>query len=134
MPDRFPQRATGIHGEVRLLSLPQLTQYIGIIIIIIGLIIDIHWYNYWSRNYEGRLLTKGPYEYVRHPFYTGFLFLAVGLALAFPIFETRLLLVMTLAVLFVFIPREEEELKRRYKKEYEEYKKEVPWRLIPHIY
>ena len=117
-----------------MLSLPQLTQYIGIIIIIIGLIIDIHWYNYWSRNYEGRLLTKGLYEYVRHPFYTGFLLLAVGLALAFPIFETRLLLVMTLAVLVVFIPREEEELKRRYKKEYEEYKKEVPWRLIPHIY
>jgi protein-S-isoprenylcysteine O-methyltransferase Ste14 len=115
-------------------SLAQVAQFLGIVIIIMWLIIDIYWYNYWSRNYEGRLLTDGPYKYVRHPFYTGFLLLAVGLAMAFPIFETRLLLVMTLAVLVVFIPREEEELERRYKKQYEEYKKDVPCRLIPRLY
>jgi protein-S-isoprenylcysteine O-methyltransferase Ste14 len=115
-------------------TLTQVIQPLGVLITISGLLIDIIWYNFWGSNYNGELLTEGPYKYVRHPFYTGFLLMSIGLTFAVPIFETRLLLVLTLAVLVVFIPKEEEELKRKYQKKYGEYMKKVPWRLIPYIY
>ncbi len=114
--------------------LTQVIQPLGFLITITGLGIDIYWYNFWNSTYNGELLTEGPYKYVRHPFYTGFLLMSIGLTLAVPIFETRLLLVITLAVLTVFIPKEEETLTRKYKKKYEEYKKRVHWRLIPYIH
>jgi protein-S-isoprenylcysteine O-methyltransferase Ste14 len=114
--------------------LTRVIQPLGILITLTGLAIDIYWYNFWNNNYKDELLTEGPYKYVRHPFYTGFFLMAIGLTLAAPIFETRLLLVITLAVLAVFIPKEEEELQRKYRKKYGEYIKKVPWRLLPYIY
>ncbi len=101
---------------------------------LVGAIVCIYWYVYFKRNFQGKLLTEGPYAIVRHPFYTGFIFLALGLAIALPIYETKLLLVITLAILYVYVPKEEEQMIREYKKQYMVYKKKVPWRLIPYLY
>lgn len=94
----------------------------------------IYWYVYWERNYEGELLTEGPYEYVRHPYYAGFLMASIGLALAWPSFETRVLAVMTVAGMYVIVPREEQELINQYKKQYRKYMDKVKYRLIPGVY
>ena len=99
-----------------------------------GGVLCIYWYIYWKRNYEGELLTEGPYHYVRHPYYAGFLLVSLGLAIAWPAFETRILTVITLAGLYVMVPREEQELINQYKKKYRKYMDKVKYRLIPGIY
>jgi protein-S-isoprenylcysteine O-methyltransferase Ste14 len=101
---------------------------------LVGAAICLYWYLYWSKNFRGKLLTEGPYAYVRHPLYTGFMTLTVGLALALPVYETRLLVVITMAVIAVFVPKEEEALQRQYKQKYRDYMDRVRYRLIPHIY
>lgn len=106
---------------------------LGGVLLLIGGGICVSWYLFWNRNYKGGLLTEGPYKYVRHPFYTGFIMLAVGLGVLIPLYETRFLTVITLAVMMVFVPREEAELIRKYKSRYREYMEEVKWRLIPGI-
>ncbi len=115
-------------------SLPLIAKAIGGILSVTGAAVCVYWYVFWTRNYEGDLVTHGPYAYVRHPFYSGFLSFAVGLALAFPFYETRLLLVVTLAVIVVYVPKEEEELVRRYNKRYLDYMEKVRHRIIPGIY
>jgi len=100
----------------------------------LGAVICIYWYVYWERNFKGELITDGLYSVVRHPFYTGFILLAIGLTLVFPSYETRFLAVITLAVMVVFVPKEEEQLIREYKDEYRRYMKKTRWRLIPFIY
>ncbi len=107
---------------------------LGGVLAAVGAVICLYWYVYWQRNFEGQLLTEGPYAVVRHPFYTGFILLALGLAIVIPIFETRMLAVMTLAVMTVFVPREEEQLIKQYKKKYRDYMEKVKWRLIPLVY
>ncbi|MCW4051550.1 MAG: isoprenylcysteine carboxylmethyltransferase family protein [Candidatus Bathyarchaeota archaeon] len=106
----------------------------GGVFTLVGVAICVYWYTFWQRNFQGKLITHGPYEYVRHPFYTGFLLLALGANLVLPIFEVRLLLVFTLAGMTVIIPKEEEALIRQYKKKYRDYMAKVKYRLIPGIY
>jgi protein-S-isoprenylcysteine O-methyltransferase Ste14 len=115
-------------------SLPLIAKAIGGILSVTGATVCVYWYVFWRRNYEGDLITYGPYAYVRHPFYSGFLSLALGLAMALPTFETRFLLVFTLAVLVVYVPKEEEELIRRYGQRYIDYMENVRHRLVPGVY
>jgi protein-S-isoprenylcysteine O-methyltransferase Ste14 len=115
-------------------SLPLVAKAAGVLLSVTGAAVCIYWYVFWGRNYEGELITYGPYTYVRHPFYSGFLSLAVGLAVALPIYETRLLLVFTLAVIVVYVPKEEESLVQQYKKEYLDYMEKVRHKLIPGVY
>lgn len=115
-------------------SLPIVAKAAGGLLLVAGAAVCVYWYVFWNSNYEGELITHGPYAYVRHPFYSGFLSVAVGLTLALPIYETRLLLVFTLAVIVVYVPKEEEALVRRYNKRYLDYMEKVRYRLIPGVY
>jgi protein-S-isoprenylcysteine O-methyltransferase Ste14 len=111
-----------------------LVSIIGLFLTVAGGIICAYWYIHWTRNYQGELLTNGIYGVVRHPFYTGFIMMALGLTIAYPIYETRLLAVMTLAVMYVFVPKEEQQLIQKYGDEYRAYMKKVKWRLISYLY
>lgn len=107
---------------------------VGGLLAVLGSGICVYWYVWWRQNFTGELITHGMYAQVRHPLYSGFLALTIGLALAVPMYETRFLLVIALAVISVYIPKEEEALVIRYRRKYREYMGKVPYRLIPRVY
>lgn len=80
---------------------------------------------------EGLQVT-GPYRWVRHPLYLGWVLMVFGAArltgdrLAFA--------AMTTAYLVVAIPWEERSLRRTFGNAYDRYMREVRWRMIPFIY
>lgn len=77
-----------------------------------------------------KLVTEGMYQYMRHPFYAGQIFLGLGWA-AVSLSESRLLLALLLAVILDFKARQEEKkLIERYGGEYEKYMRTVN-RFIP---
>ena len=78
------------------------------------------------------LQITGPYRWVRHPLYFGWMLAVFGPAhmtgdrLAFA--------VITTVYLVVAIPWEERSLLRAFGEAYERYKREVPRRMIPYVY
>lgn len=106
----------------------------GAVLTVLGAIICLRWYIFWKSNYRGKLLTTGPYAKVRHPFYAGFLSLAIGLAILIPIMETVMLAVFSVVGILFYIQREEELLVERYGRAYEGYMRRVRWRIIPRVY
>ena len=48
---------------------------------IIGALICVYWYVFWQRNYDGKIITYGPYSFVRHPKYLGDLLMMIGATL-----------------------------------------------------
>lgn len=76
--------------------------------------------------------TTGPYGWVRHPIYTGWLLMVFA---ASPMTMTRLVFaVVSCAYLIVAIPFEERSMLNTAAGAYERYRKQVPWRLVPRIY
>ncbi len=79
-----------------------------------------------------RLRVTGPYRWVRHPLYLGWLLVVFGAAhmtgdrLAFA--------ALTTLYLVVAIPWEEQSLTHEFGEEYERYKGRVTWRLLPYVY
>ena len=71
-----------------------------------------------------RLVTRGPYRYIRHPSYTGTLMTLTGLALAVGTWLAAIIVViLSLAAYEYRIRVEEEALRNAFGKEFEEYKK-----------
>jgi protein-S-isoprenylcysteine O-methyltransferase Ste14 len=106
---------------------------VGGVLFLLGFFICVNWYIFWQRNYDGSLITFGMYSWVRHPFYSGFLMLVTGLTMILPVYETRILAIISFAVIFVYIPKEEEALLQLYKNKYKEYMEKVQWKIIPGI-
>ena len=135
--------AGGIAGIV--LSWARLPFYplpniLGVILLATGYI--IHWYahkemkKYAVQAHEhttqpGTLITSGPYSKIRHPGYSGLVLIYFGFALGFAV-----MWMLVPAVIFTILTcltaiKEEESLRERFGKEYEEYTRRVPWRFIP---
>jgi protein-S-isoprenylcysteine O-methyltransferase Ste14 len=99
--------------------------FVGVVLVILG------WKNihkeYWSKDSgEGRLVTAGIYRFMRHPQYTGFLIITLGLLVHW---VTIPLLIMwpILIVLYYRLARYEEGiLEEEFGEEYIEYRKNVP--------
>jgi hypothetical protein len=78
------------------------------------------------------LQIAGPYKWVRHPLYLGWLLAVFGAAhmtgdrLAFA--------TLTTAYLFVAIPWEERSLLQMFGEPYARYRQTVRWRIIPYVY
>ena len=76
--------------------------------------------------------TSGPYGWVRHPIYTGWFLMVFA---ASPMTMTRLVFAaVSCAYLIVAIPFEERSMLNAAAGAYERYRRQVPWRLVPHIY
>jgi protein-S-isoprenylcysteine O-methyltransferase Ste14 len=75
---------------------------------------------------EGRLVTEGVYSQIRHPQYVGLFLITLGLLIQWP---TLIALVMWPFLTFAYYRlamREEDEVSRRFPKEYAAYRRRVP--------
>jgi protein-S-isoprenylcysteine O-methyltransferase Ste14 len=88
--------------------------------------------SYWGKEEgEGKLVADGVYAYMRHPQYTGFMLITLGLLVHW---ATIPLLVMwpILAIQYYRLARrEEKEMEERFGDEYRAYRERVPM-FIPH--
>ena len=75
---------------------------------------------------------SGPYRFVRHPMYLGYLIGQTGFVLANFSFMNVCVLLGIFLALGLRICREEAVLSNS--PEYLEYRERVPWRLLPRIY
>ncbi len=79
------------------------------------------------------VVSTGPYQYVRHPMYSGFLLFFVGMALLLGS-EVGLLLALVLIGLFMRHAVLEEHVLREELPGYDVYMTQVPDRFIPHVW
>jgi protein-S-isoprenylcysteine O-methyltransferase Ste14 len=78
------------------------------------------------------LQVSGPYRWVRHPLYLGWLLMVFG---APRMTGDRLAFAaITTAYLVIAIPWEERSLRRSFGEEYARYMRAVKWRMVPFIY
>jgi protein-S-isoprenylcysteine O-methyltransferase Ste14 len=96
----------------------------------------VHLGGYWSGEItlkEGhKLITTGPYRWVRHPIYTGIITASIGSALAAQTGDGFVGFVMIVAGCMVKIRREEALLTGEFGDEYAKFKREVPM-LVPFV-
>lgn len=96
------------------------------------LLIGAAWRVLYQAQRHGTLATTGPYSYVRHPQYAGFILVMLGFLLQWP---TLLTLVMfpVLVVMYVRLARhEEQEVRAEFGNAYARYAAKTPaW--IPHV-
>lgn len=81
----------------------------------------------------GTLITSGSYSKVRHPGYSGLVLVYFGFALGFGVVWMLIPAVIFTILTCLTAMREEEFLKQRFGREYEQYVRRVPWRFIPKI-
>lgn len=75
-----------VHWPLVTGSAAELMQWAGAIILAITVPLSIYLHSLFPKRHNrpqdfGRLLTEGPYRYVRHPFYSAFIFMGFGIAL-----------------------------------------------------
>ena len=78
------------------------------------------------------LQIAGPYRFVRHPLYLGWLLIVFGTAHMTG--DRATFAAVTTAYLMIAIPWEERSLERTFGTDYVRYKQKVPWRVIPFLY
>lgn len=99
------------------------------LLIIAGLIIiSIGWKGVHSGN--GRLITSGIYQYVRHPQYSGFVLTIIGFLVQWPTIITLLMAPVLMFMYTKLANKEEKEMIKLFGEEYIQYMDNVP-RFIP---
>jgi protein-S-isoprenylcysteine O-methyltransferase Ste14 len=86
-----------------------------------------------SQEIEG-LVTTGVFSRVRHPMYLSLILMYLGLAIAWGVTWMILPALFFMAVTVLIAIKEEEFLLEKFGRQYEEYRRRVPWRLIPKIF
>jgi protein-S-isoprenylcysteine O-methyltransferase Ste14 len=112
---------------------------IGTVLLILGLLFAVwarvnigkNWGRPMSEKEDPELVTSGPYKYVRHPIYSGFLLAAFGTGLALGVIW--LLIFIVIVIYFMFSAYKEEEfLTKQFGETYKKYKQHTKM-LIPFI-
>jgi len=107
---------------------------LGLIIFLLGAFVFFKWEKFWLKTYKGQLVTKGIFQYIRHPHYTSLLIIGFGLALFFCSLAALLIAIIAIPIMIWSIVDEEKLLIKQYGEKYKEYMKKVPWRIIPKIF
>ena len=81
---------------------------------------------------SAKLLTFGPYKYIRHPMYTSVFLIAIALVLSFPTTSRAITLILLIAIHLYKIEYEEKLLLKHFKP-YKEYASHTH-KLIPFVY
>lgn len=90
------------------------------------IIIASAWEILYKAQKKNILATTGPYHYIRHPQYAGFILIIIGFLLQWP---TLITLIMAPILIFRYIKlarEEEKEILKHFGKEFEVYKKNTP--------
>ena len=88
------------------------------------------WRVLYDAQKEGRVATDGPYAYVRHPQYAGFVAVLLGFLVQWPTLLT-LAMFPVLAWMYARLARiEEQEVRDQFGSEYDAYASQVP-RFVP---
>jgi methanethiol S-methyltransferase len=78
------------------------------------------------------LQITGPYRFVRHPIYLGWMLIVSGAAHMTG--DRATFAAITTIYLILAVPWEERSLERTFGNDYARYKQRVPWRVIPFVY
>jgi protein-S-isoprenylcysteine O-methyltransferase Ste14 len=114
-------------------------QYVGFILIVAGIflrewsiwVLGKHFTVRVQVRDNAKLVTQGPYKYIRHPSYTGGYLTFVGIPLAIGTWTGALVTIVVSMIAYLYRIRiEEEALQEAFGSEYEEYKKGT-WKLFP---
>lgn len=90
------------------------------------ILIAAAWKILYQASQKNSLATTGPYQYIRHPQYVGFIFLIVGFLLQWPTIIT-LLMAPILIIRYARLAHEEEQtMMLRFGTKYKEYRHRVP--------
>jgi protein-S-isoprenylcysteine O-methyltransferase Ste14 len=121
--------------------LPSWVFYLGIVIIIIGILLRQWSIAVLGRFFSGevgiqegqKVVDRGPYRLVRHPSYTGVLLILVGVGLAFQSWAAVLVTLLMFSLAYGYrMHAEEKVLTLELGEEYVEYSKRTK-KLIPYI-
>ncbi len=102
--------------------------HIGSDILIVGglILIAVAWETLFKSQKKGVLATTGPYHYIRHPQYVGFVLIIIGFLLQWPTLIT-LIMAPILMIMYIRLARKEEkEMISHFGAEYEKYRKNTP--------
>jgi len=125
---------TALFGIWEIPTTQLLTVIVGIIVFLLGTFVYFKWEIFWHKAYKGQLVTDGIFQYIRHPHYTSLLIVGFGLALFFYSLAALLIAFISIPIMIWSILDEEKLLIKQYDKDYKEYIKKVPWRIIPKIF
>jgi protein-S-isoprenylcysteine O-methyltransferase Ste14 len=106
--------------------------YIGVILNVVGgFLIYRGWKvihrEYWSKEDEtGRLVTEGIYSYIRHPQYTGFILMTLGLLIHWATIPLLVMWPLLVIQYYRLAKKEEKEMLSQFGEEYKEYMEKVP--------
>lgn len=112
--------------------------YLGILISLTGAALVLSGWNqihknYWSKEEgKGKLVTTGIYRYIRHPQYTGFFMITLGMMLEWATLPLIILYSLLLVLYYKLAKREELDIEKEFGSEYLEYKKKTKM-FIPYI-
>ena len=80
-----------------------------------------------------RLVTRGPYRFIRHPIYSGTLVMALGFAIA--LWSNLFFLALLTIPVFIWqIKREEKLLSGAFTDLWRRYRDRTPYRFVPRIF
>ena len=82
---------------------------------------------------EDKLITSGPYRWIRHPMYTSILLMSLGLTLLIQSALILLLFIMLTIFVILLIPLEDAQLQKSYGLIFSKYRQKVK-ALVPYIY
>ena len=94
------------------------------------IIIAAAWRVLYAAQQSGRLATEGPYSYVRHPQYVGFVLVLTGFLLQWPTLLTLAMYPFLVAMYVRLSLSEEREVRAEFGPAYEAYAKRTP-RFVP---
>ena len=126
--------------KLQIFNVSLISQIIGSVIIILGLItamwartmIGKNWSGYVSLKENHELVTNGPYNVIRHPIYTGLILMLLGTVIYYSSAFALIFLVIYICIFLWRIKKEEYLMIKTFGKKYTDYMKRTKT-LIPFI-
>jgi protein-S-isoprenylcysteine O-methyltransferase Ste14 len=95
---------------------------IGIILVILGW--NVIYRKYWSKKTgEGKLVTSGIYNFIRHPQYTGFLLITLGMICEWATLPLLIMWPILIYLYYRLAKREEADMRKEFGEAYDIYRK-----------